>query len=104
MKSKWNRNLVVMCLTIFLNLFSIYTFNTVLALYFRTLGADEWQIGLSFSAMGIAHTIFAIVGGPLADRYGRKMLIAIPNLLTAPLYAIAALAGEAAALQKTRAN
>lgn len=83
-----------MCGTIFGNVFFTNMWNPLLALYFRTLGADDWQIGISFTLMSIARTFFALFGGALADRFGRKKLLVIPAFGLVPLYAIAALTGS----------
>ncbi len=89
-----NRNLSVLCGTIFGNVFFANMWNPLLALYFRALGANDWQIGISFTLMNIARTFFALFGGALADRYGRKKLLVIPTFMVIPLYAIAAVTGN----------
>lgn len=89
-----NRNLTIMCVTIFANLFFTFTWNMLLPLYLRTLGANDWEIGISFTALMIGRTLFAFFGGVLADRYGRKRLLVIPAFGSVPLYFVAALTTE----------
>lgn len=86
-----NRNLAVICVTILANLFVRYLWYALLPLYLRTLGASDWEIGISFTAIGLAHTVFAIFGGALADRFGRRVLIAVPSIAMGPLYFVAGL-------------
>ncbi len=84
-----SRNLAVISVTIFLNLFVQYMWYPLLPLYLRSLGANDWQIGVSFTLIGLAHTLFAVLGGALADRYGRKLITAAPTFAMVPLYLIA---------------
>jgi len=86
-----NRNLAVLSGTLFANLFARFMWYPLLPLHLRALGANEWEIGVSFTLIGIAQTLFAVFGGALADRYGRKTLIAAPTFLMGPLYAVAAI-------------
>ncbi len=89
-----NHNLSVMCGTIFTNVFFNNTWWPLLPLYYRQLGANDWEIGLAFTCTTMARMIFAMVGGTLADRYGRKKLLVLPALAAAPLYLAAAGAGS----------
>lgn len=89
-----NRNLTIMCSTIFLNVFFANTWTPLLALYYRALGANDWQIGISFTLSAIARALFAIFGGTLADRYGRRTLLVIPSFAMIPLYLVAAVTGD----------
>ncbi len=84
-----NRNLFVLCGTIFTNVFFNNTWYPLLPLYYRQLGANDWEIGLAFTSTTIARMIFAMVGGTLADRYGRKKLLVLPALAAVPLYVLA---------------
>ena len=86
-----NRNLAVICVTIFGNVFAKFLWYSLLPLHLRALGANDWEIGVSFTLLFMAQTLVAIVGGTLADRYGRRNLIALPTIASAPLYFIAAL-------------
>lgn len=89
-----NRNLSVMCGTIFVNVFMAFMWNPLLPLYLRALGANDWEVGVSFTLIGIARTLFAVFGGALADRYGRKRLLVAPTLATIPLYFVAGITGN----------
>ncbi len=93
-----NRNLAVICSTTFVNVFFAFTWQPLLALHYRALGADDLQVGISFTLMGIARTLFAVFGGALADRYGRKMLLIIPGFAMIPLYFAMGLAKDWATL------
>lgn len=86
-----HRNLVVFSVTIFSNLFIRFTWYALLPLHLRTLGASEIEIGGVFSALGFARSLFAVVGGALADRYGRRALIALSTFAMGPCVIFAAL-------------
>lgn len=86
-----NRNLGIICVTIFGNVFAKFLWYSLLPLHLRALGASDWEIGVAFTLLAIAQTLVAIVGGHLADRYGRRNLIALPTLLSGPLFIAAAL-------------
>ncbi len=84
-----NRNLAIISITIFTNLFARYTYYALLPLHLRALGATDLEIGISFTAMNLAHNLLSIVGGALADRYGRKVLIAIATFAMGPFFVLA---------------
>lgn len=86
-----NRNLAIICVTMFGNVFVKFLWYSLLPLHLRALGASDWEIGISFTLLAFAQTLVAIIGGTLADRYGRRNVIGIPTLVSAPLYFIAAL-------------
>lgn len=89
-----NRNLAVMCGTIFTNVFFQNTWWPLLPLYYRQLGANEWELGIAFTCMMMARFVFGLAGGTLADRYGRKMLMVVPVFIAIPLYLVAAQASS----------
>ena len=83
------RNVLVLSATILLLLASIYTWYPLLPLHFRDLGASDAQVGLAYSSLTIAFSLIQFAGGLLADRYGRKWLIALPTFIFIPLYILA---------------
>lgn len=86
---KLDRNLIIMCATMSINVLIIFTWNPLLPLHLRVLGASDWELGISFTLIGIARTLFAVVGGAMADRFGRKILLTAPHLASAFLYLLA---------------
>lgn len=81
-----NRNLAVICITIFMNLFARGAWASLLPLYLRSLGANDWQVGISFTLTGLAQTLFGFFGGILADRYGRRTISASTTIAMGVLY------------------
>lgn len=86
-----HRNLVVLSGTIFSNLFIRFTWYALLPLHLRRLGATEIEIGGVFTALGLAHSLFAVVGGALADRHGRRTLVALSTFVMGPFFIFAGL-------------
>lgn len=84
-------NVNVLSFTIFLILGSLYFWYPLLPLHLRELGAEEFQIGFSYTLFVLTFTLWQIGGGLLSDRYGRKLIIVIPTFLFLPLYVIAGL-------------
>ncbi len=93
-KIQLNRNLAVMSATILVNVFVVFTWNPLLPLHLRALGANNSEIGISFTLMTIARTLFAVFGGALADRFGRRLLLTLPHYASAVLYLIAGFTNE----------
>ena len=75
------RNIVVLSGTVFLILTSLFTWYLLLPLHFRELGANDAEVGLAYSLLGIAFALMQFAGGLLADRYGRKLPIVLPTFL-----------------------
>jgi len=74
------RNYLVLTLTSSLWGFAASITNTYFSLYVLELGGTETIIGL-ISALGSAsYIIFAIIGGHIADLYGRKRLLGLMTL------------------------
>lgn len=88
---KLNRNLTIMCVTISVAVLGNFTWYPLLPLHLRTLGANDWEIGITFTLMGIARTLFAVVGGALADRIGRRLMLTLPHFACVLLYFVAAM-------------
>jgi MFS family permease len=89
-----NRNLTIICVTIFINILARFMWDTLLPLHLRALGANAEEIGISFTLIFIARTLFAVIGGALGDRYGRLFLIAAPTLAMGLLYLAAGISDD----------
>ena len=92
------RNVLVLSGTVFLILTSLFTWQLLLPLYFRELGANDAQVGLAYTLLTMAFSVMQFAGGLLADRYGRKLPIVLPTFVFVPLYALAGLAQSWVAL------
>lgn len=95
--SSWKNlhvNVYIISFTLVVNLVFLFSWWAILPLYFRQLGANDFQIALSYSVTGISYTLFQFAGGILGDRLGRKFIIVATTLLSVPLYIIAALSGN----------
>jgi DHA1 family multidrug resistance protein-like MFS transporter len=83
------RNVLVLSGTVFLILTSLFTWYLLLPLYFRELGANDAEVGLSYSLLAMGYAVMQFAGGLLADRYGRKLPIVLPTFIFVPFYALA---------------
>ncbi len=86
-----SRNTVVLSMTVGLVLTAHFAWYPLLALHLRELGATDFQVGVAFSVFTLAHYLPAMLGGVLADRFGRKWIITAPGFLLAPLYLVGGL-------------
>lgn len=84
-----SRNTIALSMTIGLVLTTYFSWAPLLALHLRNLGANELQIGGVFSVYALARALPALLGGVLADRFGRKWVIILPGLFIIPLYFVA---------------
>lgn len=86
-----DRNLSIVSATIFANLFARYTYYALLPLHLRSLGANELQVGIVFTALTLARSLFGIVGGALGDRIGHKTMIVLATFAMGPFFVLAGL-------------
>lgn len=86
-----SRNTVVLSMSVGLVLTAFFAWSPLLALHLRAVGANELQVGIAFSIFTLAHAFPSLLGGMLADRWGRKWVFTAPGFLLAPLYFAAAL-------------
>lgn len=75
--------------TVFFLFSSFLSWYFLLALYLRSLGANENQIGMAYVLTGAALNVTQVPGGYLADKYGRRLLLAIPTFVFPLLYLVA---------------
>ena len=80
------RNVIVISLTLFVMMAAYFSWYLLLPLYLRQLGASNIQVGLSYTLLAISWAAMQLMGGFLADRVGRKPLIALPTFVAVLLY------------------
>ena len=84
-----NRNVVVLSATSFLVVGAWFSWYPIL-LHLRHLGATDAQVGLAYALMQLSFQGMQLLGGLLADRFGRKRVIVWPTFAYLPLYLLAA--------------
>lgn len=84
-----SQNTFVLAATIGLVLSAYFMWAPLLGLYLRDLGASEVEVGLAFTILALAHTLPAMLGGLMADRFGRKWVIIGPAFILIPFYVLA---------------
>ena len=60
---------------------SFQWYGTYLPLYMLALGVDEMQVGVLASALILTKLISTLLGGYMADRYGRKRVLVVFDIL-----------------------
>lgn len=77
-----NRVLFWVCVLIGVNQLGFGSVVPVTPLYAREFGVPTSAIGLTIGIYGLARFLLNVPGGQLADRYGRRMTLALGGLLT----------------------
>jgi MFS family permease len=85
-----NRNVAVLSGTVFLFAGAWFSWYPILPLHLRDLGATDAQVGLTYTLMQLGYQGMQLLGGLLADRFGRKRVIVWPTFAYLPLYLLAA--------------
>jgi DHA1 family multidrug resistance protein-like MFS transporter len=78
-----NRILVWMCALIAVNQLGFGSIMPVIALYARSFGVSQSAIGVAVAIYGLARFLIALPAGQLADRIGRRSVLALGGLVTA---------------------
>lgn len=84
------RNLWTMNLTVCAIITALYLWDPILPNVLRQRGASEREVALVFTLRTLAFWGFQLVGGWMADRWGRVPCIVWPTLGTAALFGLAA--------------
>lgn len=84
------KNVVVISLTLFFMVAAYFSWYLLLPLYLRQLGANNFQVGLSYALLTVSWAAMQLVGGFLADRIGRKPVVSLPTFAFVLLYYLAA--------------
>ncbi|HKZ05978.1 MAG TPA: MFS transporter [Methylomirabilota bacterium] len=78
-----NRILIWMCALIAVNQLGFGSIMPVIALYARSFGVSQSAIGVAVAVYGLARFLVALPAGQLADRVGRRTVLALGGLVTA---------------------
>jgi MFS family permease len=78
-----NRILIWMCALIAVNQLGFGSIVPVIALYARSFDVPQSAIGVAIGAYGLARFLIAVPAGQLADRLGRRNVLALGGLVTA---------------------
>jgi MFS family permease len=78
-----NRILIWMCVLIAVNQLGFGSIMPVIALYARSFGVLQAAIGVAVAAYGLARFLVALPAGRLADRLGRRSVLALGGLVSA---------------------
>src|ERR1700748_748373 len=77
------RILLWMCLLVGVNQLGFGAMVPALPLYASSFGVSASAIGLAVAAYGLARFLAVLPGGQLADRWGRRPMLAIAGLISA---------------------
>jgi MFS family permease len=83
------QNVSVLSLTVLFVLIAFFSWYPILPIYLRELGANDFQVGFSYTLLALSYTLMQFLGGILSDRFGRKLLIIIPSFAFPLLYILA---------------
>ncbi len=83
------RNVLVISGTLFVLVTGWLSWYLLLPLYFRQLGATDYQIGISYTLLALSFSLGQVFGGALGDRFGRRPMIALPTFSFFFLYLLA---------------
>ncbi|MCD6309978.1 MAG: MFS transporter [Candidatus Eremiobacteraeota bacterium] len=89
-----NRNIFITSFTFFLVVLSWFTWFPILPLHLRDLGANDVQVGITYALMGLAFSLFQVIGGIMSDRWGRKNIIVWPSYTFIVFYVLCGLAKD----------
>lgn len=82
-------NVRVLSLTTALISVAMYSWYPVLPVVLERRGASGFGVSVVYALITLAGALPQVIGGRLADRFGRKPLVALPTFVSAVLYAIA---------------
>ena len=89
-----NRILIWMCALIAVNQLGFGSIVPVIALYARSFDVLQSAIGVAIAVYGLARFLVAVPAGQLADRLGRRNVLALGGLITAAGNLLCAYAGD----------
>jgi len=82
------RNVVILSLSMLFAFTALFSWSYLFPVHLKDLGANDTEIGIAYTLFALALTLFQFLGGILADRFGRRLMIVVPAILIAPLTAL----------------
>jgi MFS family permease len=64
---------------------ALFSWSLIFPTYLKDLGATDSEIGIIYTLFTLSLTFFQLLGGSLADRFGRKTLIVLPGFIFPPV-------------------
>jgi MFS family permease len=83
------QNVSVLSITVLFVLIAFFSWFPVLPIYLQELGANDFQVGFSYTLITLSYTLMQFLGGILSDHFGRRLLIIIPSFAFPLLYFLA---------------
>ena len=83
------QNVSVLSITVLFVLIAFFSWYPVLPIYLQELGANDFQVGFSYTLITLSYTLMQFLGGILSDHFGRRLLIIIPSFAFPLLYFLA---------------
>jgi len=83
------QNVFVLSITVLFILIAFFSWYPVLPIYLQELGANDFQVGFSYTLLALSYTLMQFSGGILSDHFGRRMLIVFPSFAFPILYFLA---------------
>lgn len=83
------QNVSVLSITVLFVLMAFFSWYPILPIYLKELGANDFQVGFSYTLLALSSTLMQFLGGVLSDQFGRKILIIIPSFVFPLLYFLA---------------
>jgi MFS family permease len=68
------QNVSVLSLTVLFVLIAFFSWFPILPIYLQELGANDFQVGFSYSLIALSYTLMQFLGGILSDHFGRRLL------------------------------
>lgn len=63
-----------------------FTWQRLIPLILRDYGASDMAVGVAFFMISLGHALPQVLGGIVADRWGRKVAIVVPGVLAIGIY------------------
>ncbi|MBI1730943.1 MFS transporter [Candidatus Acetothermia bacterium] len=78
-------NVIVLSLSMLINFAALFSWTYLVPVHLQNLGATPTEVGIAYTCSTLALMLFQLLGGILADRFGRKLMIVAPTFALPPL-------------------